>query len=278
MIELHAHSTASDGMLDPAELVARAQAVGVTTLALTDHDTLEGCPAAIAAGHRIGVEAVPGIELSVRVPRGTFHLLGYFGDPAPPVLVAQMAEIAETRDRRNAAIMARLAQLGVPVDPDLVRAAATGRVGRPHIAAALVAAGHCEDYLEAFDRYLGDGAPAYVPAGAIDPVEAVQLVKAAGGAAALAHPATLLLAPGDLDAMVGELAAAGLDAVEAHRGDTPPEEQAAYAELAERHGLLATGGSDYHGPALEERGRVLGSCGEPGVAEAVLRALLDRRN
>jgi predicted metal-dependent phosphoesterase TrpH len=117
-----------------------------------------------------------------------------------------------------------------------------------------------------------------VPAGAIDPVEAVQLVKAAGGAAALAHPATLLLESGDLDALVAELAAAGLDAVEAHRGDTPAEEQAAYAELAERHGLLATGGSDYHGPALEERGRVLGSCGEPGVAEAVLRALLDRRN
>src|SRR4051794_2278767 len=197
VIELHAHSTASDGVLDPAQLVARAVAVGVTTLALTDHDTLDGCPAAIEAGRRVGVEAVPGIELSVRVPRGTFHLLGYFGEPAPPVLVARMAEIAETRERRNAAIMMRLAQLGVPVDPDLVRAAATGRVGRPHIAAALVAAGHCEDYVEAFDRYLGDGAAAYVPAGAIDPVESVQLGKAAGGAAAPAPPATLLLGPHD---------------------------------------------------------------------------------
>jgi predicted metal-dependent phosphoesterase TrpH len=276
VIELHAHSTASDGTLDPAQLVARAAQVGVTTLALTDHDTVDGCEAALDAGARDGVTVVPGIELSVRVPRGTFHLLGYFAEPAPPVLVARMDDIARTREERNATIMQRLAALGVGVDPDLVRAAATGRVGRPHIAAALVAAGHCEDYLEAFDRYLGDGGAAYVPAGALDPVEAVELVKAAGGAASLAHPGTLLLDADGLDALVAELAAAGLDAVEAYRGDTPADEQAAYAALAGRHGLLATGGSDYHGPALEERGRVLGSCGEPGADPAALRALLAR--
>jgi len=276
VIELHAHSTASDGTLDPAELVARAAAVGVTTLALTDHDTVDGCPAAIDAGGRDGVRVVPGIELTVRVPRGTFHLLGYFAEPAPPALVARMGDIARTREERNAAIIGRLAGLGAPVDPDLVRAAATGRVGRPHIAAALVAAGHCSDYLDAFARYLGDGAAAYVPAGAVDPVEAVQLVKAAGGAAALAHPGTLLLTADELDALVAELAAAGLDAVEAYRGDTPVDEQAAYAALAARHGVLATGGSDYHGPALEERGRVLGSCGEPGPDPDALRGLLER--
>src|SRR5206468_5780527 len=138
---LHAHSTASDGTLDPAGLVARAAAVGVTTLALTDHDTVDGCPAALAAGERHGVRVVPGIELTVRVTQGTFHLLGYFAEPEPPALMARMDDIASTRERRNATIMTRLAALGAPVDPDVVRACATGRVGRPHIAAALVAAG-----------------------------------------------------------------------------------------------------------------------------------------
>lgn len=276
MIELHAHSTASDGVLDPADLVARAAAVGVTTLALTDHDTVQGCAAAIAAGAALGVTVVPGIELSVRVDRGTFHLLGYFGEPAPPVLMARMDEIAGSRERRNAQILARLAALGVPVSEADVRARATGRVGRPHIAAALVAAGYCADIGEAFDRYLGAEAPAYVAAGAIGPEESVRLVKAAGGAAAIAHPGTLLLDATELAKLVASLVPYGLDAIEAYRGDTPVDEQAAYAALAAQHGLLATGGSDYHGPALEEFGRVLGSCGEPGADPAALAALLDR--
>ncbi len=276
MIELHAHSTASDGVLDPADLVARAAAVGVTTLALTDHDTVQGCPEAMAAGERLGVAVVPGIELSVRVDRGTFHLLGYFREPAPPALMARMDEIAGSRERRNAQILARLAALGAPVEEADVRARATGRVGRPHIARALVAAGYCADIGDAFDRYLGAEAPAYVAAGAIGPEESVRLVKAAGGAASIAHPGTLLLDAAELAALVASLVPCGLDAIEAYRGDTPVDEQAAYAALAAQHGLLATGGSDYHGPALEEYGRVLGSCGEPGPDPAALSGLLDR--
>jgi len=276
VIELHAHSTASDGVLDPADLVARAAAVGVTTLALTDHDTVAGCPAAIAAGAGLGVEVVPGIELSVRVDRGTFHLLGYFAEPEPPALMARMDEIAGSREHRNAEIYARLAGLGVPVDERDVRARATGRVGRPHIAAAMVAAGYCADTIDAFDRYLGSEAPAYVAAGAIGPEEAVRLVKSAGGAASLAHPGTLLLDAAELRALVASLVPAGLDAIEAFRGDTPLSEQEGYAALAAEHGLLATGGSDYHGPALEDRGRVLGSCGEPGPDPAALTGLLAR--
>ena len=276
MIELHAHSTASDGVLDPADLVARAAAVGVTTLALTDHDTVAGCPEAIAAGERLGVRVVPGIELSVRFDRGTFHLLGHFGEPAPPALMARMDEIAGSRERRNAEILARLAALGVPVSDAAVRARATGRVGRPHIAAAMCAAGYCEDIGEAFDRYLGAEAPAYVAAGAIGPADAVRLLKTAGGATSIAHPGTLLLDPVQLRDLVASLVPAGLDAIEAFRGDTPVDEQEAYAALAAQHGLLATGGSDYHGPALEDRGRVLGSCGEPGPDPAALTGLLAR--
>jgi predicted metal-dependent phosphoesterase TrpH len=206
---------------------------------------------------------VPGIELSVLADRGTFHLLGYFGEPAPPALMARMDEIASSRERRNAQILARLAALGVPVAEADVRARATGRVGRPHIAAALVAAGYCADIGEAFDRYLGADAPAYVAAGAFGPEESVRLVKAAGGATSIAHPGSLLLDPVQLGDLVASLVPAGLDAIEAYRGDTPVDEQEAYAALAAQHGLLATGGSDYHGPAMEERGRVLGSCGEP---------------
>lgn len=276
MIELHAHSTASDGVLDPAALVARAATVGVTTLALTDHDTVQGCRAAMAAGKSLGVAVVPGIELSVRVDRGTFHLLGYFAEPAPPALMARMDEIAGSRERRNAQILARLAALGVPVDEADVRARATGRVGRPHIARAMVAAGYVADIGEAFDRYLGTEAPAYVAAGALGPEESVRLVKAAGGAASIAHPGTLLLDPAQLRDLVAALVPHGLDAIEAYRGDTPVEESAAYAALAAAHGLLATGGSDYHGPALEEFGRVLGSCGDPGPDPAALTGLLDR--
>lgn len=276
MIELHAHSTASDGTLEPAELVARARAAGVTALALTDHDTVDGCRAALAAGEELGVRVVPGIELSVRFTPGTFHLLGHFADPAPPALIARMDEIAASREQRNALILDRLAELGVPVAAEDVRSRASGRVGRPHIAAALVAAGHCADYVEAFDRYLGTGAPACIQAGSIEPVDAVRLVKECGGAASLAHPGTLLLEPAALDDLVGTLAAAGLDGIEAFRGDTPLEEQEGYVALASRHGLLATGGSDYHGPLLEPLGRVLGSCGEPGPDQAVLEALLRR--
>lgn len=276
MIELHAHSTASDGVLDPAALVARAAGVGVTTLALTDHDTVQGCPAAIAAGEAFGVAVVPGIELSVRVARGTFHLLGYFRQAAPPELMARMDEIAGSRERRNAQILARLAALGVPVEEAAVRARARGRVGRPHIAAAMVAAGYCADIGDAFDRYLGAEAAAYVAAGALGPEESVRLVKAAGGAASIAHPGTLQLDAAGLGELVASLIPCGLDAIEAYRGDTPVSEQAAYAALAAQHGLLATGGSDYHGPALEAYGRVLGSCGEPGPDPAALTGLLER--
>ena len=278
MIELHAHSTASDGVLDPADLVARAAAVGVTTLALTDHDTVAGCPAAIAAGDALGVEVVPGIELSVRVDRGTFHLLGLLRRAG-----TARADGPDGRDRRCARAPQR-GDLRASRRPRRarrrsadVRARATGRVGRPHIAAAMVAAGYCADTVDAFDRYLGAEAPAYVAAGAIDPEESVRLVKAAGGAASLAHPGTLLL-----DA--AELRAPGRDRW-CRPASTRSRPTAATRRSTSRrrtprsrpqHGLLATGGSDYHGPALEDRGRVLGSCGEPGPDPAALTGLLDR--
>ncbi len=242
-------------------------------LALTDHDTLAGCDEALVAAATAGIRLVPGIELSVRTDRGTFHLLGHFATSAPAPLVARMDEIATARERRNAMILARLAVLGAPLDPEAVAAYASGRIGRPHIAAALVEAGHASDVTDAFDRLIGDGQPAHVPAGALDPIEAVRLVKTCGGAATLAHPATLLLEPDVLDRLVAELAAVGLDAVEVVRIGLRATELELFASIAARHRLLATGGSDYHGPAGEEFGICLGQC---GAAPTVLQALLER--
>ena len=275
-VELHCHSTASDGTLPPAELVVHAAGLSITTLALTDHDTVEGVCEAAAAGSRLGVRVVPGIELSVLVPSGTFHLLGYFAEPCPAPLAERMEEIASGRERRNRAIVARLCALGAPISWDDVAVRASGRIGRPHIADALIAAGHCRDRADAFDRLIGDGRPAYLPAGVLEPAEAIRLVKACGGAAALAHPATLLLDEEALDGLVAELAGVGLDALEAHRADSSPAEQAALTALATRHGLLATGGSDYHGPEGEEWGRSLGTTGDPGADPDTLLALLGR--
>jgi predicted metal-dependent phosphoesterase TrpH len=275
-VELHSHSTASDGTLSPAALVATAAAAGIDTLALTDHDTVGGVDEAVAAGTVHGLRIVPGIELSVRVARGTFHLLGYLPTTCPAPLAARLEEIANGRDARNHAIVERLRELGAAVEWSDVRARAAGRVGRPHIADALVAAGHATDRVDAFDRYLGEAAPAYLSAGILEPDEAIALVKACGGAATLAHPATLRLDPAELEAVVAGLAAAGLDALEAHRCDASPDEQATFAAIAARHGLLATGGSDYHGPDSERWGKRLGATGTPGADPAALTALLAR--
>lgn len=277
LVDLHTHTRASDGTLAPRDLVAAARAAGVGVLGVTDHDGMGGCAEAVAAGAELGVEVVPGIELSVRFAAGSFHLLGWFRDATPPGLFEQMARLGENRERRNRQIIANLCDLGVPITWEDAAKHTGDRMARPHIAKALVEAGWCSEVQEAFDRYLADDAPAFVPVGAVEPDEAIALVKDAGGVASVAHPGTLRRDPAALDALVGRLAAAGLDAVEVHRGDHAPEVQAEYAALAQRHGLLVSGGSDYHGPELEGRGRLLGATGAPGLDEAAARALLDRR-
>jgi predicted metal-dependent phosphoesterase TrpH len=275
-VDLHAHSAASDGSQAPAALVAVAAAAGLETLALTDHDTMAGVPEALAAaGPALAV--VPGIELSVRWQNGTFHLLGHFAEPAPPVIAERLEELGRARDARNTALLGRLRELGIVLDPaDVAARAGRARPSRSHIADALVAAGHAANRGDAFARLIGSGAPCYVPLGILAPAEAVRLVKRAGGAATLAHPATLRLGDDALGSLLEELAVAGLDAVEAHRGDAGLELQGRLAALAARHGLLATGGSDYHGPELEAEGRRLGDTGVPGVADETQRALLAR--
>jgi predicted metal-dependent phosphoesterase TrpH len=192
------------------------------------------------------VRLVSGIELSVRPPAGSMHLLGYLPGPAPQPLAGRIGEIAAFRDRRNRLMVERLAELGAPVAWEDVAARARGRIGRPHIAEALVAAGHAQDRGDAFERWIGSDCPAYVSAGSVEPHEAVALVQQSGGAAVIAHPGSLRLEQADLAAFVAGLVPAGLRGLEVYRADQDLLEQEHLLRLCRRHGLVPTGGSDFH--------------------------------
>lgn len=216
------------------------------TLALTDHDTMDGVSEAIEAGERLGVRVIPGVELSVQAPSGSMHLLGYFREPAPEPLCARLGALRAAREDRARRMVARLAAIGAPIDYEDVRARASGAIGRPHVADALVAAGHARDRQDAFDRFLADGGPGYVPHEGLGPREAIGLIAASGGASSLAHPASLRMPERELGDYVHRLATWGLGGIEVHRPDHTPERRARLARLATRHHLVATGGSDFH--------------------------------
>jgi predicted metal-dependent phosphoesterase TrpH len=257
VIDLHAHSTASDGALAPADLVARAAIRGLELLAITDHDTLAGAEEALAAGAAAGVRVIPGVEISA-CDSSSVHVLGYFDDSAPEPLRSMLEDLGDHRHARNRRILERLRTLGMPLDYDDVRAiAGAGTVGRPHIARLLVDRGHVADVAEAFDRFLSDRRPAYVPSGALPPREAVELILASGGRAVLAHPLQLRRPDDEIEQLVRELAAAGLTAIEVYRPEHAPRDRARLAGLSLRYDLLASGGSDFHVPdAGLELGRI----------------------
>lgn len=273
IIDLHAHTRASDGACAPAQLVARAAARGIAVLAITDHDTVAGLPEALAAADAAGVQVIPGVELSLRPPRGQLHLVAYLSDPAPAALVPALTRLQLAREQRAHRILARLDDLGVPVDMASVRAIAGGSIGRPHIADALVAAGHAADRNDAFARYLGDDGPAYIPHQLLDAADALGLVTSAGGIAALAHPGTLRMGMRELEAFAARLRHLGLWGIEVHRAEHTPDQRAGYARIARRLGLVATGGSDFHGP--DSARHELGDTGIPPLPGAVA-GLIDR--
>jgi len=252
MIDLHTHSTASDGLLSPSDLVRLAREKGVEVLALTDHDTMSGVAEADGEADRAGVEFIPRVELSVDHP-GTheFHMLGYFLDPQNPELVRRLARMREGRGDRNELILKKLAGLGMPLSmEDVLEFAKGDSVGRPPIAHAMIKKGYVASFEEAFERYLGSGRPAYAGRERLSPEEAIALVRRAGGVAVMAHPQFLRLPDRELEAMIARLAKAGLTGVEAHYFSHSEGETVAYANMAARHGLVATGGTDYHGPGL----------------------------
>ena len=272
-VDLHTHSTASDGLLDPVALVEAAALRGVKVLGLTDHDTTVGLASAQAAGVRLGVEVVPGVELSTGGDGDReIHLLGYFIDPDNAAFQAALAEFAAGRRARIARIVDRLAEIGAPVALERVFAlAGTGTVGRPHVARALVEAGHVESVGDAFERYLKSGRPAFVPRYRVEPERAIALVRAAGGIAVLAHP----LGTGDPDATVARLAPAGLGGMEVYYGEYDDAARAALRAIADRHKLIPTGGSDFHGFGVKN-GRDLGGPQVPISSVQRLRAAAAR--
>ena len=265
-VDLHCHSTASDGTARPAEVVRLAHAAGLSGLALTDHDTVAGVAEAAGEAARLGVDFLAGIELSCSFPRpGTMHLLGYGVDPASPALRKLIDEQTVARDARNRMMVERLNRLGLDVSWDEVleeaggatggaggggTGSAVGTIGRPHLAAVLVRKGHVVSARQAFCRYLGGGGGAYVDTNRLSAERAIATVRAAGGVASLAHPLTLRRqTPQQLEAMVRELADQGLEAIETIHSGHDPDTVARLTRLADRLELLTTGGSDFHGSA-----------------------------
>lgn len=248
--DLHTHTTASDGTLTPTELVQAAALLGIALLAITDHDTTAAIAEAQSATQSTSVRLLPGVELSAEGPPGKCHLLGLGIDPTHPRLNSTLAILSENRRQRNAKMVTRLNALGISLTLDEVITAAPpgANVGRPHFAAALVAKGSVSSITEAFQRYLGDDAAAYIEKDTLTPAEAIALVHEAGGLCFLAHPGLLRLAAHETpETRIIALKKLGLDGIEAYYSAYSPAEEARFLRLAEKHQLLVTGGSDFHG-------------------------------
>ncbi len=248
-VDLHVHSSASDGSLSPREVVAAAKARGLRAIALTDHDTIEGLDEALAAGAALGLEVIPGIEISADHEPGSMHILGLFIDHHHPPLDKQLQVLKQARADRNPQIIAKLQKLGLAITMAEVQAVSGGgQVGRPHIAQVLVNQGYVAGFQEAFEKYIGNHGPAYVSKFRFAPREAIAMITAAGGLASLAHPFTLeYSSTGHLKMILQQLRDWGLTAIEVYYPEHSPERQAQYKNLAQELGLLLTGGSDFHG-------------------------------
>ena len=268
--DFHTHSTHSDGLRSPAELVDLAASRGVHVLALTDHDTLDGLAEAEAAAARHpGFTLVPGVELSCDVPGTEVHILGYFIDRKRPELREQLDGFRRGRIDRARRIIEALDRLGAPIEWSRVQElAGEASIGRPHIAQALLEAGHIESFNEAFDRFIGRNGAAYAERPKLAPAEAIAMIRDAGGLAVFAHPSFT----DDYPRVAGELADAGLFGLEAYYKGYEPELVGELAALAERLGLFALGGSDYHGIDREDE-RLPGEIPLPdAVTDAFLEA------
>ncbi|MGI8877470.1 MAG: PHP domain-containing protein [Candidatus Limnocylindria bacterium] len=266
-VDLHTHSLRSDGTLPPAALVRRAAANGVRIQALSDHDTLAGVDEAIAAGAALGVRIIPATELNTESKWGDVHVLGYFLDPADDALEERLRWLREHRGRRVELMVERLRALGYAISLERVlELAQGGSLGRPHLASALFEAGYVPTYDAAFEALIAKDSPAYVARVGLTPLEAVALIRAHGGVPSLAHPGSVI----GLAALLPQLVAAGLAGMECHYGSYTPEFTAYLLGLAAVHGLVATGGSDFHGRG--EHGAELGAVPVPADAVWMLES------
>jgi len=281
-IDLHAHTTASDGSLTPAELVGRAHTLGLAALAVTDHDTLAGLAEAQAAAHRVGLDLVPGVELSVEDDAGRFHLLGYGFDPEDAALGDTLAALRRSRAARNDQMAQKMTALGLPVTMDDVQAEAgedAQVIARPHFARALIKKGVVASVAEAFDKYLSTGKPLYLPKEVLTPHDAIALIHGASGVAVMAHPGLVPLDDAALAGRVESLAREdALDGLEAYYSQHSRADTDRFLALAARLGLLVTGGSDFHGIAKPHvpLGIVFDGKPAPPTLLDILRAHLPR--
>jgi len=274
-VDLHIHSTASDGRLAPADIIKEAAGRGLTYIALTDHDTVDGiAPAQAAAQAFPQLKVIPGVEISTDIPQGEVHVLGYFIDYTDPELKSTLDRFRNSRLRRARGMVAKLENLGIHIDWQRVQEiAGASSIGRPHIAQAMLEKGYISSFKQAFTEYLSRDGPAYVEREKMTPAEAVELIVKARGLAVLAHPLTA----GDPEVLTTELKAAGLVGIEAHYDGYSAEEINRLVGLARRHNLIATGGSDYHGlePATET---AIGGANVPIESAEQLIALAKQRN
>lgn len=287
MIDLHAHTTCSDGTLSPTELVELARDLGLGAVAVTDHDTVDGLEEALAAGERLGVEVVPGVELSLewtdRSSKGhepkdrALHMLGYFLDDSPTQeLHDTLVELRGYRDARNEIILERLAELGYPLDLDEVaRIANGGAVGRPHIATVMREHGYVASLAEAFDRFLKKGAPAYVDRRRLSLSEGMRLLRRSAAIASLAHPGIIPVDATELEHIVRSVAAEGVAGIECYYGAYDRGTERLCLDIAARTGLVATGGSDFHGTVKPDIVLGVGAEGRP-IPDRVLDDLRER--
>ena len=272
-VDLHIHSTESDGKLSPAEVVYKSVERGVTIIALADHDSVAGVvPALVAAKAFPGLKIIPGVEISTDVPGGEVHILGYFIDYADPKLLATLERMRNSRRERARRMVVKLGDLDVHINWARVQEiAGSGSIGRPHLAQAMLEKGYIASLKEAFDRYISRNGSAYVEREKMTPPEAVELVLQANGLPVLAHPLTI----SDLETVVVELKAAGLVGLEAYYSDYTVDEINRLVKLVDRHRLIATGGSDYHG--LETSGTMIGGADVPLESAEQLIALAEQR-
>jgi len=271
MIDLHMHTTASDGTLAPEDLIDHAHRAGIAIMSVTDHDTMAGVARAVAAAAEHGLTIIPGIEITAVHGGKDVHVLAYFLPESAPGLQEMLATQRKNRVERATEIARRLETLGAPIDlaPLIDGASRSGgkALARPQIARALIAAGHVASVPEAFDRFLNENGPAYVPHRGASPAEVVALIAGGGGLSSLAHPGYT-----KKDDIISELVDAGLVAIEAFHSSHDEEAQARYLAIADQHGLAVSGGSDFHGPGTR-RAEFFGVTGLP---ESHYEALLNR--
>jgi predicted metal-dependent phosphoesterase TrpH len=245
LVDLHIHSTASDGKYSPAALIAKAAELGLKVIAITDHDSIGGIvPAFEAVKAFPGLTFIPGVEISTDLPDGEAHILGYFIDYTSPEFEKSLEKFRDSRIGRGQRMVEKLNKLGIKIDWARVQQiAGDGAIGRPHVAQAMMEKGYVKTFEEAFDKYIGHGGPAYVEREKMTPEEAVALILRAKGIPVLAHPFTIK----DPAAMTKSLIKAGLMGIEAYYKDNTAAATQATLHLAARYGLIATGGTDYHG-------------------------------